>query len=68
MSEALAQKFSPEHEDFHQLIDALPEKVKIRLSGMSNLEELLEVVLDLGRQPEIRFLDITTVLDVEEIM
>lgn len=67
MSEALAQTFFPEHEDFNQLIDALPERVKIRLSGMSNLEELLEVVLDLGRQPEIRFLDITTVLDVEEI-
>ena len=67
MNESLAQNFSPEYKDFNQLIDVLPERVKILLSRMANLEELLEVVLDLGRQPEIRFLDVTTILDVEEI-
>ena len=67
MNESLTQNFSPEYKDFNQLIEVLPERVKILLSRMANLEELLEVVLDLGRQPEIRFLNITTVLDVEEI-
>lgn len=45
-------------EDFEQLIDVLPPQVAIGLAGVQAdfpLQDLLELVLDLGRLPEARF-------------
>ncbi len=43
--------------DIDALIDTLPSNVKDPLRQHENLNELLEVVLDLGREPEARFLN-----------
>ena len=44
-------------EELDRLIDLLPQRVIDSLRGRDDLEDLLEVVLDLGRVPEARFLD-----------
>jgi len=42
-------------EDLELLLDVLPERVKSKIQEISNLAELIEVVLDLGKLPEVRF-------------
>jgi stage III sporulation protein SpoIIIAA len=42
-------------QELDQLLDVLPQRVVDGLRGRDDLEELLEVVLDLGRAPEARF-------------
>jgi len=42
-------------DDLEMLLDILPRHVRDALNIHDSLEELLEVVLDLGRQPEARF-------------
>ncbi len=42
-------------DDLENLLDILPRHVRESLNQFEPLEELLEVVLDLGRQPEARF-------------
>jgi stage III sporulation protein SpoIIIAA len=42
-------------DDLDLLFSALPPRVVSRLRDVNRREELLEVVLDLGRQPEARF-------------
>ena len=42
--------------DLNVLVDVIPERFRSELLAQENVEELLEVVLDLGRQPEARFL------------
>jgi stage III sporulation protein SpoIIIAA len=37
------------------LLSVLPPQIREAIEGQPNLEELLEVVLDLGREPEARF-------------
>ena len=44
------------HDELKQLLDVLPAHVSELLHDQENLDELLEVVLDLGRPPEARFL------------
>ena len=44
------------HDELKQLLDVLPSHVSELLHDQENLDELLEVVLDLGRPPEARFL------------
>ena len=43
------------HEELEQLLQVLPTRVVQSLRQEGELEELLEVVLDLGRAPEARF-------------
>lgn len=43
--------------DIDALIDTLPSNIKDPLRQRENLNELLEIVLDLGREPEARFLN-----------
>ncbi|MEW6045363.1 MAG: R3H domain-containing nucleic acid-binding protein [Bacillota bacterium] len=38
-----------------QLLEVLPPHIRAELEGMENLHDLIEIVLDLGRQPEARF-------------
>ena len=49
--------------DLHGLIETLPPHLQAPLSKRADLNELLEVVLDLGRKPEARLLDDTFVID-----
>jgi stage III sporulation protein SpoIIIAA len=43
------------HNEFRQLLDVLPLPIRQALVRLPHLDELLEVVLDLGRAPEARF-------------
>lgn len=40
-----------------QLLEVLPPHIRAELEAMDRLHELIEIVLDLGRQPEARFAD-----------
>ncbi|MBI4187034.1 MAG: AAA family ATPase [Chloroflexi bacterium] len=54
-------------DDLDALINVLPPRIQQSLRQQDNLSELLEVVLDLGRPPEARFLRREVVLDPAEI-
>ena len=54
-------------DDLDVLIEALPLHIQTELRERDNLGDLLEVVLDLGRLPEARFLETETVLASMEI-
>ncbi len=43
------------HDELEQLLSALPPRVTEELREQENSGDLLEIVLDLGRQPEARF-------------
>lgn len=45
----------PPADDLQTLLEILPEDLRSRLQAHSNLNQLLEVVLDVGRLPEARF-------------
>ena len=45
----------PIHDELEQLLRVLPPHIQASLQQQENLNELLEVVLDLGRTPEARF-------------
>jgi stage III sporulation protein SpoIIIAA len=53
--------------DLNVLVDVIPERFRSELLAQENVEELLEVVLDLGRQPEARFLGQNKLLEVDEV-
>ncbi|MDA0988981.1 MAG: AAA family ATPase [Chloroflexi bacterium] len=54
-------------DDLEALIGALPPHIQTSLRERDNLEDLLEVVLDLGRPPEARFLGTEAALSPLEI-
>ena len=54
-------------EELELLLEVLPPQVASNLRGREDLEELLEVVLDLGRSPEARFPSGDVVLDEREV-
>ena len=43
------------HDELEQLLSALPPRVTGKLREQEDLEDLLEIILDLGRLPEARF-------------
>ena len=53
--------------DLNVLVDVIPERFRSELLAQENVEELLEVVLDLGRQPEARFLGQNKLLEIDEV-
>ena len=53
--------------DLQVLLEVIPERIRNKLLGHANIEELLEVVLDLGRPPEARFLDVNELVDIGEV-
>ena len=55
------------HGDLDLLLEVLPTRVTQALQHREDLGELLEVVLDLGRVPEARFVSGDTVLDEEDV-
>lgn len=50
------------HSDFEKLIQVFPDSIKEVLKNHPNKSTLIEVILDLGRRPEGRFLDGTEYL------
>ena len=50
-----------------QLLDILPQRVVDNLRTLENVDEILEVVLDLGRLPEARFPSGDITLDDQDI-
>ena len=54
-------------EELERLLEVLPQRVKDSLLELENLEELLEVVLDLGRVPEARFPSGDVTLNQQEV-
>ena len=55
------------HGELDLLLEVLPARVTEALRHREDLEDLLEVVLDLGRVPEARFVSGDLVLDDQEI-
>ena len=53
--------------DLQLLIDVIPERIREFLLTHEKFDELLEVVLDIGRQPEARFLGKNQILDFGEV-
>ena len=49
------------------LIDKLPARIQEPIRQCQNIDELLEVVLDQGRDPEARFLNESIILDPREV-
>ena len=54
-------------DDLDVLLDALPDWIRKPLEARQELHDLLEVVLDLGRVPEGRFVSLDLVLDTKEV-
>jgi stage III sporulation protein SpoIIIAA len=54
-------------DDLDALIDKLPARLAQRLWAASNLADLLEVVMDLGRMPEARFMGTELLLSDEAV-
>jgi stage III sporulation protein SpoIIIAA len=54
-------------EELERLLEVLPDRVTRELRRRDDLEDLLEVVLDLGRAPEARFPSGDAALDSQEV-
>ena len=55
------------HDELQQLLSVLPPRVLAGLRGQDDLDDLLEIVLDLGRPPEARFSAGDVILDEEPV-
>ena len=55
------------HDELQQLLSVLPPRVLAGLQGQDDLDDLLEIVLDLGRPPEARFSSGDVILDEEPV-
>ncbi len=55
------------HDELQQLLKVLPPRVLSGLRQQDNLDDLLEIVLDLGRSPEARFSEGDVILDEEPV-
>ena len=53
--------------DLGTLLDTLPPRIKDSLAERGEMSELLEVVLDLGREPEARFVSESLLLGQDEM-
>lgn len=54
-------------DDIEALLDVLPPRIRERLRAMPDGDQLIEIVMDLGRLPEARFPDREVVLSDHEI-
>jgi hypothetical protein len=54
-------------EDLDALLAVLPPTVRVAIEAQDHGRGLLEVVLDLGRRPEARFLDREVTLSEQEV-
>ena len=56
-----------EIDDLHSFLDVLPTQIRESLLQNINLNSLIEVVLDLGRRPQVRFIDHDEEMDLDII-
>lgn len=49
------------------MLEVLPPDIREAIEAQEEIEELLEIVLDLGQKPEARFLNRTTVLSSRQV-
>ena len=63
----LATVHNAVREELDLVLDVLPVRISAALRQREDLEELLEVVLDLGREPEARFLSGDAPLSEQEV-
>lgn len=54
-------------DDLDRLLEVLPQRVREAVEAQEDLSDLIEIVLDLGRQPEARFPERFTYLSDKEI-
>ena len=54
-------------DDFDALLAVLPPAISSRLEEINQSDELLEVILDLGRVPDARFVTLEVILSEKEI-
>src|SRR5947207_15265037 len=54
-------------DDLHSLLAALPPDVTLAISEINRNEELVEVIMDLGRVPTARYVDSEFVLSNQEV-
>jgi stage III sporulation protein SpoIIIAA len=54
-------------DDLNDLLEALPERISTPLKLRADLNNLLEVVIDLGRPPEARFSTQTVIIDPQHV-
>src|SRR5919206_4584211 len=57
----------PTTDDLELLLSTLPPHIRKPLDAADDLEDLLEIVLDLGREPEARFPGREVILDQDEV-
>jgi len=57
----------PTTDDLELLLNTLPPHIRQPLDRLEHLDQLLEVVLDLGREPEARFPGYETLLSADEV-
>src|SRR6266511_1550235 len=62
MIKPLASKHASVTDDIELLLDILPPDIREWIEGQNDLENLLEVVCDLGREPEARYPGKTNVM------
>ena len=53
--------------DLISLINVIPEHIRREILKRDDLNDLLEIVLDLGRRPEARFLDNSSLIEINEV-
>ena len=56
-----------EIDDLHSFLDVLPSQIRENLLQSNSLNSLIEVVLDLGRKPQVRFVDRDEEMDLDII-
>ncbi|MBL8093404.1 MAG: AAA family ATPase [Anaerolineales bacterium] len=54
-------------DDLHALLDVIPPEIGVKLTAANRTDELLEIILDLGRVPTARYIDGEVVLADHEI-
>ncbi|MYB76983.1 MAG: hypothetical protein F4X83_07795, partial [Chloroflexi bacterium] len=54
-------------DDIGALVSVMPPRIRGSLEAIEDVSDLLEIVLDLGRKPEARFLQREVILDDREL-
>ena len=54
-------------DDIGALVSVMPPRIRRSLEAIDDASDLLEIVLDLGRKPEARFLKREAILDDREL-
>ena len=61
----IAEQNTDNHNDLHSLLEKIPSRITNRINSLNKDDELLEIVLDIGRKPEARFINQSYMFDEE---